>query len=209
MGLYNTKDQLIVEGNYVTMGPYGLREDAFLCEFCLKRFNEDEIDLKEKAKLHETSCKIRLSEIVEGIVTFDPKQVKSLLMERKEVINGLGYLSKVEQRTDVQMTHTNSIINKNQTVYVYIKDQKPIGFYNVGFIKISIRGKPQKRLSGNDFYVMKQFQRQNYGKKLSDFMLNTQGISPREMVYNHPSEKAVNFFQKHYEIKPIELIRWG
>ncbi|KAG0225238.1 Alpha-tubulin N-acetyltransferase 1 [Actinomortierella wolfii] len=52
-----------------------------------------------------------------------------------------------------------------------------------------------------DFYVNEACQRQGYGKKLFDYMLKTEDISPEQIAYDRPSPKLYQFLAKHFGLK--------
>ncbi|CAH8602065.1 unnamed protein product [Heterobilharzia americana] len=57
-----------------------------------------------------------------------------------------------------------------------------------------------------DFYVHESHQRQGCGRKLFDFMLQSEDIKPSRLAIDLPSKKMIQFLHKHYHlINPIHL----
>ncbi|KAJ3313831.1 Alpha-tubulin N-acetyltransferase 1 [Boothiomyces sp. JEL0838] len=51
-----------------------------------------------------------------------------------------------------------------------------------------------------DFYIDEKLQRQGYGKRLFEFMLAIEFVSPRHLAYDRPSSKFLAFLKKNYNL---------
>ena len=75
-----------------------------------------------------------------------------------------------------------------------------VGFLKVGEKKLFVydsqgRNHELSPLCILDFYVINGQQRKGYGRRLFDFMENT---NPRHIAVDSPSEKSIRFLKKHY-----------
>merc|ERR1712212_1179634 len=84
------------------------------------------------------------------------------------------------------------------------KSGKVFGFIKVGHKPLFIMDLNGNQLEVNplcvlDFYVLEDYQRCGYGKKLFEFMLKDQMISnPGQLAIDRPSVKFKSFLRKHY-----------
>ncbi|KAJ3321528.1 Alpha-tubulin N-acetyltransferase 1 [Boothiomyces sp. JEL0866] len=51
-----------------------------------------------------------------------------------------------------------------------------------------------------DFYIDEKLQRQGYGKRLFEFMLAIEFVSPSHLAYDRPSSKFLSFLKKNYNL---------
>lgn len=52
-----------------------------------------------------------------------------------------------------------------------------------------------------DFYVHESQQRRGFGRKLFDYMLESEQVKPEHLAIDSPSEKSVRFLKKHYDLR--------
>jgi len=58
-----------------------------------------------------------------------------------------------------------------------------------------------------DFYIQDSKQRNGYGKRLFNYMLQSEQISPGELAIDRPSIKFTNFLERHYALdRPIPQV---
>lgn len=55
-----------------------------------------------------------------------------------------------------------------------------------------------------DFYVHESMQRGGHGKEIFELMLQDKNVTPKELAYDRPSPKLLNFLAKHYGLKQFE-----
>jgi GNAT superfamily N-acetyltransferase len=89
------------------------------------------------------------------------------------------------------------------------KDIVNLGKFNVvGYVKVGVKTlfvmdelNRQIELSPLcvlDFYIDDELQRKGYGKRLFDYMLSLEFLSPKKLGYDRPSTKFMGFLKKHY-----------
>ena len=54
-----------------------------------------------------------------------------------------------------------------------------------------------------DFYVTERRQRTGCGKMLFEAMVRREGVDPRYLAIDRPSEKLISFLRKHYSLNTI------
>lgn len=106
------------------------------------------------------------------------------------------------------------LASEGQTVYLLV-DRKAVsgagavvGMLKVGRKKLFLLdncGKPNELspLCVLDFYVTERRQRTGCGKLLFETMLRREGVEPRYLAIDRPSEKLISFLKKHYGLSGI------
>jgi len=77
------------------------------------------------------------------------------------------------------------------------------GFIKVGYKPLFVMDYNGNQLEVNplcvlDFYVVEEYQRNGYGKKLYEAVLRDQNVNPSQMAIDRPSPKFKSFLRKHY-----------
>lgn len=74
---------------------------------------------------------------------------------------------------------------------------------------LSGQQKPTKALCVLDFYISERFQREGWGVRLFDYMLDRENVRPCHLAYDRPSFRLINFLSKHYHLdKPQHFYRF-
>ena len=106
------------------------------------------------------------------------------------------------------------LATEGQTVYMLVDRSAVsgsgavVGMLKVGRKKLFLLdggGKPNELspLCVLDFYVTERRQRTGCGKLLFEAMLRREGVEPRYLAIDRPSEKLISFLRKHYNLSGI------
>ncbi|GAB5367754.1 hypothetical protein AAMO2058_001258300 [Amorphochlora amoebiformis] len=127
-----------------------------------------------------------------------------------DIINRMGSASSKAQGLGAIITSSAKLMtnmHNAQRVYL-IRDKKSSnkcnGLLKIGRKKLFVRNNNSARvieLNAHcvlDFYVHQSCQRQGVGKKLFDFMLNSEQLPASKFAIDRPSEKCLAFLKKHY-----------
>ena len=96
---------------------------------------------------------------------------------------------------------------EDQTAYILVEQKhdstRVIGLLKVGRKRLFLldeSGQPHELQPHCvlDFYVVEDRQRGGCGKKLFEFMLQTEKVEASNLAIDRPSEKLVSFMKKHY-----------
>lgn len=187
--LYDTNINKICDYRYASVQNEKLIYDTCCCPRCYKIARGDDTNLLTKAK--RCRCKPWFED---GITKVTKENYKR---GYKRVIDNLGRISKTLQELDFAVTSAEVIKKKNYSIYIYVEDQKPLGY---------IALKPYKdTYLATDFMVVEYRQRQGIGYKLFKYMLEDLNTSPDLLVYDSPSRSSINFLIKHYGLKQITV----
>ncbi|CAG0882166.1 unnamed protein product [Cyprideis torosa] len=161
------------------------------------------------AKLSATQP--RILRIVKPDGTVEAVEVKRLVLEK--VVNYLGLMSAVAQELSTPITTLEKLEDSNtQNLYLIADQSMVVGFLKVGRKKLFIIDDycVQNEVSPLcilDFYVHESRQRQGFGKKIFDFMLQqckalllfqNEDVQPQHLAIDRPSIKLLSFLEKYY-----------
>ncbi|XP_046395865.1 alpha-tubulin N-acetyltransferase-like [Ischnura elegans] len=146
--------------------------------------------------------------------TGDRRTVWSCQENISTILDAMGKASASAQGLNVAITTGDRLKNSDQIVYLLIdrngKDGKGtvVGMLKTGRKKLYVFDQsgahheiiPQCIL---DFYVHESKQRMGCGKKLFDYMLQKENLSPGQLAIDRPSEKFIAFLYKHYGLEKI------
>ena len=91
------------------------------------------------------------------------------------------------------------------TCYIKFEGEEPVGILKVGpkqlFVAPPSGGSLVKiqPLSVLDFFVVKQ--RGGIGKRIFDYMLQSEDVEPRFLAYDRPSPKLLGFLKKYFGLR--------
>ncbi|KAF6034769.1 ATAT1 [Bugula neritina] len=128
------------------------------------------------------------------------------------VIDRLGEASAKAQGLSTVITTSSKLSYTDQRVYIYTECQSNSGKGTaVGFIKVGTKKLFLYDHQGNqremeplcilDFYVHERKQRQGFGKKLFEFMLENERVTPSHLAVDRPSDRFLAFLTKHYKLR--------
>ncbi|KAI9143026.1 touch receptor neuron protein Mec-17-domain-containing protein [Paraphysoderma sedebokerense] len=131
-------------------------------------------------------------------------------------IDNLGILSAKAQNLKQPITSVTRLAGTEHTLYLIHKDAisdhqfiedegNIVGLLKVGFKKLFLVDQTGRHLEISplcvlDFYVMEEYQRIGYGKKLFEYMLEDQSTTPIRLAYDRPSQKLLKFLGRHYHL---------
>ncbi|XP_013137585.1 PREDICTED: alpha-tubulin N-acetyltransferase-like [Papilio polytes] len=133
----------------------------------------------------------------------------------EEIINTIGQMSAKAQGLKKSLTSLEKLsISPNNKLYI-LKDEKGnggagevLGMLKIGPKQLFLHSRKGKLsittpMCVLDFYVVENRQRQGFGKKLFDFMLEDQKLKPYELAIDGPSLKMLQFLKKHYNFNEV------
>lgn len=132
-----------------------------------------------------------------------------------QIIDYIGNLSNSERHLYNQITSSDSFFNRENNKSLLIKLEKNIiiGFILYEYRFVLLRNEfnlsyfSKMLLTISDFYVFRNYQRMNYGKKLFDKLIQITKTKPVSMAFEFPNKALINFLYKNYNIgNPIYQI---
>ncbi|XP_063853176.1 alpha-tubulin N-acetyltransferase-like isoform X3 [Scylla paramamosain] len=128
-----------------------------------------------------------------------------------EIINAIGEASSFAQGLNNIITTSEKLQNSDHLLYLMKEDDESIGVtLVVGMLKVgrkklflldpNQRTKEAAPLCVLDFYIHESRQRRGYGRRLFDYMLRDQNVTPEYMAVDKPSDKFLGFLHKHYNL---------
>jgi alpha-tubulin N-acetyltransferase 1 len=147
----------------------------------------------------------RLSPGNTGIAIITARHSRRLHDEISGLVNQLGHASSRAQGLGHVITTFSSFVNSDNTLYILIDEagKKALGFVKVGVRTLFIwDGKgaqhEKKLLCLLDFFTCPDCQRQGYGKRMIDAMLEDQHLEMRQVPIDRPSALCLSFMKKHF-----------
>jgi ribosomal protein S18 acetylase RimI-like enzyme len=131
------------------------------------------------------------------------------------IIDYIGQCSNSERHLNKQITSSESFFNRNKNKTLLIKLEKKIivGFILYDYRFVLLRNEfnlsyfSKILLTISDFYIFRNYQRMNYGKKLFDKLIQITKTKPVSMAFEFPNKALINFLHKNYNIgNPIYQI---
>ncbi|XP_044767139.1 uncharacterized protein LOC123323020 isoform X2 [Coccinella septempunctata] len=133
-----------------------------------------------------------------------------------EIVNEMGEASAHAQGLNKPITTAERLRQSDQNLYLLVDNDANNGNGAVtGMLKIGRKGLYVFDREGQhyqvtppcvlDFYVHEKRQRSGLGKKLFEYMLDKENVKPHNLAIDRPSEKFLNFLNKHYYLQnPIK-----
>lgn len=133
-----------------------------------------------------------------------------------EVVNEMGEASAHAQGLNKPITTAERLRQSDQNLYLLVDHGANNGNGAVtGMLKIGKKGLYVFDREGQhyqvtppcvlDFYVHEKRQRSGLGKKLFEYMLERENVKPHNLAIDRPSDKFLNFLNKHYYLQhPIK-----
>uniref|UniRef100_A0A914USG5 Alpha-tubulin N-acetyltransferase n=1 Tax=Plectus sambesii TaxID=2011161 RepID=A0A914USG5_9BILA len=133
----------------------------------------------------------------------------------QKLIDQIGKLSTEAQGLRRVLTTYDKVAESEDQQAIYLLWQKSdrrenmsniIGMLKVGQKKLYLFDKKMRSYQVAptcilDFYVHDSLQRQGYGHRIYNFMLETEGIRPDQVAIDKPSESLIQFMKKHYGLE--------
>ncbi|KAG0710990.1 Alpha-tubulin N-acetyltransferase [Chionoecetes opilio] len=128
-----------------------------------------------------------------------------------QIINAIGEASSFAQGLNNIITTAEKIQSSDHLLYLMKEDDDALGItLVVGMLKVGRKKlfllDPQQRTKESaplcvlDFYIHESRQRRGYGRRLFDYMLRDQSVTPEYMAVDKPSDKFLGFLRKHYNL---------
>lgn len=133
-----------------------------------------------------------------------------------EIVNEMGEASAHAQGLTKPITTADRLRQSDQTLYFLVDQNANNGFGSVtGMLKVGKKGLYVFDQEGQhykvnppcvlDFYVHEKHQRNGLGKQLFEHMLKKENVTPYNLAIDRPSDKFLNFLNKHYNLSsPIK-----
>ena len=122
-------------------------------------------------------------------------------------LDKLGAASATAQNLKEPVTSSSRLLHAvpDQTVYLLLHDDVPLGLIKVGRKRLFLCGGSglveESRMCVLDFYTVRQ--RMGDGLKLFSHMLEAEKVTPSQLAYDRPSPKLITFLAKHYYLTQI------
>jgi len=128
----------------------------------------------------------------------------------REIIETLGVKSAVAQGLGNPITSCDQLISTDQRLYLLKQSKnspngKVVGMLKVGKKKLFFLNYDSQQVEVTplcvlDFYVSEACQRQGYGLKLFNFMLQAEKVLPEHIAVDRPSPKMLAFYKKQFNL---------
>ncbi|XP_063701266.1 alpha-tubulin N-acetyltransferase isoform X2 [Culicoides brevitarsis] len=124
-----------------------------------------------------------------------------------EVVNDIGETSAKSQGLSVPVTSGEKLRRSDHVIYLLNEknDKKGLvtGFLKIGKKSLYLFNEQGKTVYVSaicllDFWIHESRQRQGWGGKLFQYMLEQENLLPQEVAYDRPSPKLLNFLNKYY-----------
>lgn len=124
----------------------------------------------------------------------------------KEIVNSMGEASSIAQNLSTIITSADKFFSSNHRIFMKAEGNRTLGFLKVGYKKLFLRDRNYNYHETNslcvlDFYVHESVQRRGIGKQLFDYMLEFEKKNARELAYDRPSPKLLNFLRKYFGLQ--------
>jgi len=151
----------------------------------------------------------------DGFTTADRRTYRLACDVVIKILDEMGVASAKAQDLQKPITSWEKLRNSDHTVYLLVDREEDIGGngYVLGILKVGkkrlyvfdLDGECHERnaLCVLDFYVHEYVQRTGLGKKLFEYMLEEENISPDKLAIDRPSHKFLLFLQKHYGLSDV------
>ncbi|XP_047524300.1 alpha-tubulin N-acetyltransferase 1-like isoform X2 [Pieris napi] len=138
-------------------------------------------------------------------------QIRLVQEYLKNVVNWIGEKSTKAQGLSKTLTSMDKLRSSEHILYL-LKDAEGnngagqvIGILKIGVKSLYLHDESLichkvSPLCILDFYVLEEYQKMGFGKKLFDYMLADQCTTVDRIAIDNPSQKFENFLQKHYNI---------
>ena len=122
-----------------------------------------------------------------------------------EILDKMGEASSQAQNLPTIITTSQKFFTSNHRIVLKAEKDKVLGFIKVGVKKLYLRDRHYNYhevspLCVLDFYVHESVQRKGIGKQLFDYMINFEKKNPKEIAYDKPNDKLLNFLQKYFNL---------
>ena len=127
----------------------------------------------------------------------------------KLILDQLGILSSNDRHLYNIITSFDLFFSsQNDTKKIILKCENDliIGFISFGWRPILLRNEYNLKyfyktlITVDDFYVLRGYQRMNYGKELFDKLILITNAQPVSMAFEYPNKALLNFLEKNYGI---------
>jgi len=149
------------------------------------------------------------------IIRFDVSMLKKYNPRKfpviQSMIDRMGKLSSEAQRLKRTLTTYEKLMDSTDDQFLYIlwePGNRPNQSVVVGLLKVgykglylynrSVRAYNVKPLCVLDFFIHSSKQRQGYGHRLFDYMLEQENVAASAVAIDKPSESLLAFLAKHY-----------
>uniref|UniRef100_A0A2S2PQQ5 Alpha-tubulin N-acetyltransferase n=1 Tax=Schizaphis graminum TaxID=13262 RepID=A0A2S2PQQ5_SCHGA len=129
------------------------------------------------------------------------------------IIDEIGKISAVAQKLELPITSANKLINSDHVIYMMTEQNTPINFVVVGILKMGwkklyLYNKNDTRSETMvycllDFYIHESKQRQGYGKRLIEYMLQDIKLDVKQLVIDTPTTNLLQFMWKNFHLSKL------
>mmetsp|Transcript_36512 Transcript_36512/g.37903 ORF Transcript_36512/g.37903 Transcript_36512/m.37903 type:complete len:445 (+) Transcript_36512:1-1335(+) len=135
--------------------------------------------------------------------SFEKNIRQCFLLHVQGILDLLGESSSKEQGLNYIKTSANKFFSSHDRIFIKADKNVVIGFLRVGKRRIFLKDESnnysnEEPISVIDFFVVKNYERQGYGRALFDRMLKFEKLHPNELGYDRLTPKMIKFLSKNY-----------
>ncbi|XP_026818276.1 alpha-tubulin N-acetyltransferase 1-like [Rhopalosiphum maidis] len=129
------------------------------------------------------------------------------------IIDEIGKMSAVAQELELPITSADKLINSDHVIYMMTEQNTPINFVVVGILKMGWKKLYLYNKNGTrsetmvycllDFYIHESKQRQGYGKRLVEYMLQDMKLDVKQLVIDTPTTTLLQFMWKNFHLSKL------
>ncbi|CAI6365413.1 unnamed protein product [Macrosiphum euphorbiae] len=129
------------------------------------------------------------------------------------IIDEIGKSSAIAQHLEFPITSAQKLLNSDHVIYMMTEQNTPanfavIGFLKMGWKKLFIYNKHNTCSETLvycmlDFYIYESKQRQGYGKRLIEYMLEDVKLHARHLVIDKPTTNLLQFMLKNFQLSKL------
>ncbi|XP_044019185.1 alpha-tubulin N-acetyltransferase-like isoform X4 [Aphidius gifuensis] len=170
------------------------------------KFDVNKLFVKELNKITHT--------LIPTDFTSNPQELRDVQMKVSTILDDIGKASAIAQNLNQPVTSTSKLQDTDHIVYLLVDSSGNRGLGSIlGFLKTGWKNLFLFDEAGLyhklrtkcvlDFYVHESKQRMGLGKILYQHMLEEEHLQPEKLAIDRPSNKFLQFLQKHYGVHGI------
>ncbi|KAF0766730.1 alpha-tubulin N-acetyltransferase 1-like [Aphis craccivora] len=119
-------------------------------------------------------------------------------------------MSAIAQELEFPITSATKLINSDHVIYMMTDQKTPVNFAVVGILKMGWKKLYLRNKNGTssetlvycllDFYIHESKQRQGYGKRLIEYMLQDIKLNVKQLVIDKPTTNLLQFMWKNFQL---------
>ncbi|KAE9542641.1 hypothetical protein AGLY_002552 [Aphis glycines] len=129
------------------------------------------------------------------------------------IIDEIGKMSAIAQELELPITSATKLINSDHVIYMMTEQITAVNFAVIGILKMGWKKLFLRNKNGIssetlvycllDFYIHESKQRQGYGKRLIEYMLQDIKLNVKQLVIDKPTTNLLQFMWKNFQLSKI------